>query len=304
MRPLAAALLAMTACATPRAEEPKPASAELAATTVAETMRQMQAAQAEAELLCGKLEGRPIPWSEERLLGGIAALRLAKRGGGLLGGDVSTYVQTVGAWVASGSKRPQLPWTFGVVDEPGAHVHAAMGGWVFVTTGLLRRLDDEAQLAAALALGIGRVSTRVLVDDYARTKVQMCRTHLIGAGLVQAGAASTPGGEEFVQNAKFTRTMRKFASPNWFDDDPEVDGEFLLWTASQIGDLQQLRGLSLGDQLTADSEAVELVAFAGYDPAAYGATLKRLDANQERQTPESTLERGKVPPFPPGLKLK
>lgn len=67
------------------------------------------------------------------------------------------YVNLVGTWVALQSERPGLAWRFGVVDSDDINAFAAPGGYVFVTRGLYRRLNDEAELAGVLAHEIGHV---------------------------------------------------------------------------------------------------------------------------------------------------
>ena len=49
------------------------------------------------------------------------------------------YVNQLGRWLSLQSARPQLPWTFGVLDDPGFNAFAAPGGYVFVTKGLIER---------------------------------------------------------------------------------------------------------------------------------------------------------------------
>lgn len=67
------------------------------------------------------------------------------------------YVNDVGYWVASHSERPDLPWTFGVIDSQGINAFAAPGGYVVVTLGLYNLLENEAQLAGVLAHEISHV---------------------------------------------------------------------------------------------------------------------------------------------------
>ena len=67
------------------------------------------------------------------------------------------YVNDVGFWVASRSARPDLPWTFGVIDSAGVNAFAAPGGYVVITLGLYNLLENEAQLAGVLAHEIAHV---------------------------------------------------------------------------------------------------------------------------------------------------
>jgi hypothetical protein len=59
-------------------------------------------------------------------------------------------VNLVGRWVASQTSRPELPWTFGVIDTPEVNAFAAPGGFVLVTRGLYQLLSSDSELAAAL----------------------------------------------------------------------------------------------------------------------------------------------------------
>jgi predicted Zn-dependent protease len=59
-------------------------------------------------------------------------------------------VNLVGRWVASQTSRPELPWTFAVIDTPEINAFAAPGGYVMVTRGLYELLSSDSELAAVL----------------------------------------------------------------------------------------------------------------------------------------------------------
>lgn len=67
------------------------------------------------------------------------------------------YVNNVGRWVASQSERPDLPWHFGVIESSDINAFAAPGGYIFVTRGLYKKLNSEAELAGVLGHEIGHV---------------------------------------------------------------------------------------------------------------------------------------------------
>src|SRR5579859_6825435 len=73
---------------------------------------------------------------------------------------LQAYVNRVGRWVASQSERPDLKWTFGVIESRDVNAFAAPGGYVFVTQGLYRLLRDEAELAGVLAHEIAHVNKK------------------------------------------------------------------------------------------------------------------------------------------------
>ena len=71
--------------------------------------------------------------------------------------DLQKYVNSVGRWVASQSERPNLPWRFAVIDSEDINAFAAPGGYIMITKGLYRKLNNEAQLAGVLGHEIGHV---------------------------------------------------------------------------------------------------------------------------------------------------
>jgi len=67
------------------------------------------------------------------------------------------YVNNVGRWVANQSERPDLPWNFGVIQSSDVNAFAAPGGYIYVTLGLYKLLQNEADLAGVLGHEIGHV---------------------------------------------------------------------------------------------------------------------------------------------------
>ncbi len=69
-------------------------------------------------------------------------------------------VNRVGRWVASQTSRPELPWTFGVIDTPEVNAFAAPGGYILVTRGLYELVASDSELAAVLGHEISHVVQR------------------------------------------------------------------------------------------------------------------------------------------------
>lgn len=70
------------------------------------------------------------------------------------------YVQDLGSRVAARSERPDLPWTFRVIDDPVVNAFALPGGYVYVTRGILAHFNSEAELVSVLGHEIGHVTAR------------------------------------------------------------------------------------------------------------------------------------------------
>lgn len=86
------------------------------------------------------------------------------------------YVAGVGLDLARRTERPNLPWTFVVLDDPAVNAFAIPGGHVYITRGILSYMNSEAELASVLGHEIGHVTARHSVE-------QMSKQQLLGLGL-------------------------------------------------------------------------------------------------------------------------
>src|SRR5690606_19899953 len=81
------------------------------------------------------------------------------------------YVERLGLRLAAASERPDLPWSFAVVDDPVPNAFALPGGPVFVTRGLLTLMDSEAELVSVLGHEIGHITARHSVAQMSRAQL-------------------------------------------------------------------------------------------------------------------------------------
>ena len=138
------------------------------------------------------------------------------------------YVNLVGNWVALQSGRKDVDWKFGVLDTEDINAFAAPGGYVFLTKGLYRRLNNEAELAGVLAHEIAHVTKKH------HLKV-LKKSSLIGA-LGQAASNKAQGSDQIVQN--------------------------LIGNGAEI----MARGLDKEAEFEADRVGIVFAARAGYEP--------------------------------------
>jgi predicted Zn-dependent protease len=94
------------------------------------------------------------------------------------------YIQQLGTRLAAAGERPNLPWTFRVVDDPVVNAFALPGGFIYVTRGLLAHLNSEAELASVVGHEIGHVTARHTVS-------QMSNQQLAGLGLALGSIVSS-----------------------------------------------------------------------------------------------------------------
>ncbi|MEM1107357.1 MAG: M48 family metallopeptidase [Planctomycetota bacterium] len=101
--------------------------------------------------------------SEEReiTIGSEAEPQFIEENGGLIDSrKLRDYVTDLGMELAAVSERPNLPWSFNVLDSDQINAFALPGGKVFMSRGLLEKMTNEAQLAGVLGHEIGHVTAQ------------------------------------------------------------------------------------------------------------------------------------------------
>jgi predicted Zn-dependent protease len=73
---------------------------------------------------------------------------------------LQTYVNEIGQRIAARSHRPDLQYTFTVLDSDDVNAFALPGGYVYITRGIMAYLNNEAQLVAVLGHEVGHVTAR------------------------------------------------------------------------------------------------------------------------------------------------
>jgi beta-barrel assembly-enhancing protease len=77
---------------------------------------------------------------------------------------LTQYVANIGLRLAKVSERPNLPWTYHIVRDPSVNAFAVLGGFVFVTRGLLRFVQSENELGFVLGHETTHIAHRHAVD--------------------------------------------------------------------------------------------------------------------------------------------
>jgi Zn-dependent protease with chaperone function len=93
---------------------------------------------------------------------------------------VADRVSRLGAIVAAQSHRPRLPYTFKVVQIDDVNAVALPGGFIYVTTGLLRFVRSDHELAAVLAHEVAHAALGHGMEMQRRANQAMFVTLLIG----------------------------------------------------------------------------------------------------------------------------
>jgi predicted Zn-dependent protease len=119
----------------------------------------------------GQLQLALISEAQEIQMGQQSAQEVAASIGLVDDPPLQEYVQGLGQRLAADSERPNLPWSFAVVDDPTPNAFALPGGPIFVTRGLMSLMGTEAQLVTVLGHEIGHVTARHAVASLSRSQL-------------------------------------------------------------------------------------------------------------------------------------
>jgi predicted Zn-dependent protease len=85
--------------------------------------------------------------------------------------ELNALVERVGRRLAAASERPNLPWTFTVLDTPMVNAMALPGGYIYITRGMLERINSEDELAGVLGHEIAHVTARHSAQQISRQQL-------------------------------------------------------------------------------------------------------------------------------------
>lgn len=244
--------------------------------------------------------------AEELQLGRQSDAEIRQQMGVYRDPEWQAYVDRVGQRLARAAHRPNLPWTFTIVDEPAVNAFALPGGFVYLTRGILPFLRDESELAAVLGHEIGHVDARHSASAYSRQQ-------LAGAGLA-LGSIFVPATRPFTGLAGVGLQLAFLGNSR--EAELEADGLGVGYTSTSGWDPRGMPGLlnTLGrlDEASGSSRGVpnwalthppaadwvtkvqEAVAAAAATPGARTTNAAELDRHLDGLVFGDSREKGLV----------
>ena len=119
---------------------------------------------------------KPWPYPEERATGRVLAAKVAASFGGVWRGNPhaeawNKYVNKIGRGLVPYCNRPDIKYRFAILNSEDINAYSCPGGYIYVTRGLLKALNNEAQLAGILGHEIGHVSQRHIEKEVKKQQV-------------------------------------------------------------------------------------------------------------------------------------
>ena len=205
----------------------------------------------ETNEITGETQHIDMTVDQEIALGLQAAPEMAAQYGGLHPDQQATAkVKEIGQRLVQQTKAGSSPYKFDfhlLADEKTLNAFALPGGQIFITAGLLSKLQTEGQLAGVLGHEIGHVIARHSAEQLAKAKLTQ--------GLSSAAGIAT------------------------YDPDRPASATGAV-AAAAIAKLMTLK-YGRDDELESDNWAVRFTADAGYDPRAMIGVMEILGAGRE-----------------------
>ncbi|MEX0810374.1 MAG: M48 family metalloprotease [Dongiaceae bacterium] len=157
---------------------------------------------------------------------------------------LQAYVNEIGQRLAKTSERPNLNYTFTVLDSPVVNAFAVPGGYIYITRGLMALADNEAEVAGVIAHEIGHITAR-------HSNARYCQSMVAQLGAIGLGV---------------------------------LTGSSAVAEAANMGAAVYLQSYSREQEFESDLLGVRYLSRAGYDPQAMSTFLasmlesSRLDA--------------------------
>jgi len=185
----------------------------------------------------GRREFSLVSEAQEIQMGREADPQIAASIGVVDDPELQAYVAGLGMRLAEVSERPNLPWSFKVVDDPVVNAFAVPGGFIYVTRGILSRFDSEAELVGVLGHEVGHITARHSASQMSRQQLQQLG---LGVGMI------------------FSETVREYGS--------------LAAAGLQVMNLS----FSRGDETQSDELGLRYMTRLSYDPEAMIGVFRML----------------------------
>ena len=102
--------------------------------------------------------------------------------------QLTDYVQQIGRRLAQAPEAGNFPYSFKVINDPSINAFALPGGPMFIHTGLLKAVENEAQLAGVMAHEMSHVALRHGTNQASKANAVQLPAMILGGVLGGSGS--------------------------------------------------------------------------------------------------------------------
>lgn len=166
--------------------------------------------------------------------------------------DLQAFIDSAGSRILGDSPAPEkVTYRFLVLRDPMVNAFALPNGSVYITTGLLALLENEAQLA-----GVMGHETAHIYERHPYLENRSIRKKTVASEIIAVAAAGVPGG--------YASWLAAAAATN----------------ISNLLIVESIYGYSRDEESQADQDGIAAMTVAGYNPHAMAAAFELLDQDR------------------------
>ncbi|MEM6395247.1 MAG: M48 family metalloprotease [Bacteroidota bacterium] len=194
------------------------------------------------------------------------------------------FIESRGMAMAKASERPNLPWSFKVVDSDVVNAFAVPGGFIYFTRGIMAHFNNEAEFAGVLGHEIGHVTARHTVQQQSRQTLM--QLGVVG-GMILSPELATQG-ESLMQGLQLL--FLKFGR----DAESQSDRLGVRYSTAQGYDAREMAGFfETLDRLSGGSEnRIPTFLSTHPDPGQREVTVRALAIEAQQNAKASGNSRG------------
>ena len=204
---------------------------------------------------------KPMDFEEEHRLGRQVAARLAGNFGIWNNPDWTLYLNLVGRGLVPYSEGADIKYRFAILKVDEINAYSAPAGYIFITRGMLKNLNSEAELAGVLAHEIAHVARKHVVKELQKSNLYKTEaSKAIHAATVDADS------QELIEKVN-----------------------------DQIFDLLINKGFSKQDEYDADQTGARNAWKMGYNPLGLRDFLTTLESQEQNSAMQRLMKTHPAP---------
>ncbi len=129
-----------------------------------------------------------LTWKAEKHIGKGTVAEMRRTYGFVEDPILQNYVNDIGQSLAAVSHRTDIPYEFHIVDTDEVNAFAAPGGFVFVTRGMMEKVDSDDELAAVMGHEVGHVAA-----NHGKKRVKQMPLLIAGSILLNNNTSEAAG---------------------------------------------------------------------------------------------------------------
>jgi len=220
----------------------------------------------------------------------VAPHQFSKDLGPVQDGGLNRYVSELGTRMHVLTQRPDMPYSYRVLNANYVNAYTFPGGAMAVTRGILTELDDEAELCALLGHELGHVNARHAAQR--QGQAMLAQVAVVGLGVAAAASDSAWGGLATIGGQIGASALLSSYSRNHEREADALGQDYLVRAGYPASGMTDLHALLVREEKQAPSllqtmfsshpMSSERMATAQRQAATQFATSLKADAQRER----------------------